>query len=643
MKWDNLTMSQKQALMKIYVNNGVTNLDEIRNHYNRFDDGGFTDDGYYDWIEKLAAKKSKDWEMSEDETLTMMLNDNTYNYREFYNRNREDALKMLTADPNAHFNDIGKTVYHPTFSKYSAYSGKVSDYNPRGTKGGNWRGNEYIPSKDQIRKGDFNYDRTNKYLEGTGEYINSKYNRYAEGGPTNNTTENNTIMYSRTPRELASNIVNTRPVPGLITMTEVPRVGAGVNIPITEAINNIITRRSKVNTPTNVVSTDSIVTRIPVSYIGMPTRINRFDDGGYKVQSDNTRVQMPKTDVEPIKIPDEELKWMGWREQTYPDGETYMAPPLDTGALTPIYPEFEILTGFKGILNDKFIKNTAKKAIKPLTQDPTSVGDVLGFYQRKGFKNAFADSELQKAVDKIENTIDDVNDFYVEDVIPRMRKINDEKIVNSQKVEEMLDEITYNILDNKGDELGGFAIGDEIFIPKDPGIWDMDQIIAHENHHALRHKYGEKYTNQNKLYNKIAAQEDPKFRAKNAFGYTKKEQDLLDEAYSFTDDYLKNNDITPLFEKGATNTEIRRHISKKYNNVTGRKLDLIIDHLSDNDLLELLEEHNGYSRNFKKHYDSLSFLERITKLENMRAALKKVGEYGIPMYFTGEVLQNKEK
>lgn len=41
MKWDNLTMSQKQALMKIYVNNGITNLDEIRNHYNRFDEGGF--------------------------------------------------------------------------------------------------------------------------------------------------------------------------------------------------------------------------------------------------------------------------------------------------------------------------------------------------------------------------------------------------------------------------------------------------------------------------------------------------------------------------------------------------------------------------------------------------------------------------
>lgn len=43
MKWDNLTMSQKQALMKIYVNDGVTNLDEIRNHYNRYAEGGDKD------------------------------------------------------------------------------------------------------------------------------------------------------------------------------------------------------------------------------------------------------------------------------------------------------------------------------------------------------------------------------------------------------------------------------------------------------------------------------------------------------------------------------------------------------------------------------------------------------------------------
>lgn len=139
MKWDNLTMSQKQALMKIYVNNGITNLDEIRNHYNRFD----------------------------------------------------------------------------------------------------------------------------------------------EGGPKETVESPNTVMYSRTPRELVGNVVNTRPVPGLITMTEVPRIGAGVNIPITEAISNMLARRTAGNN-TNVINTDSIVTRRPVSYIGMPTRINKFDEGGIK-------------------------------------------------------------------------------------------------------------------------------------------------------------------------------------------------------------------------------------------------------------------------------------------------------------------------------------------------------------------------
>lgn len=72
--------------------------------------------------------------------------------------------------------------------------------------------------------------------------------------------------------------------------------------------------------------------------------IKRCKLGDTVERSDNTRVQMPRTDVEPIKIPDEELKWMGWREQTYPDGETYMAPPLDNGALTPVYPEFDLLT-----------------------------------------------------------------------------------------------------------------------------------------------------------------------------------------------------------------------------------------------------------------------------------------------------------
>lgn len=139
MKWDNLTMSQKQALMKIYVNNGVTNLDEIRNHYNRF----------------------------------------------------------------------------------------------------------------------------------------------SEGGPKETVESPNTVLYSRTPRESVGNVVNTRPVPGLITMTEVPKIGAGVNISMSKAINDILIRRAASNNNT-VINTDSINANRPVSYITRPRRINRFDEGGEK-------------------------------------------------------------------------------------------------------------------------------------------------------------------------------------------------------------------------------------------------------------------------------------------------------------------------------------------------------------------------
>lgn len=55
MKWDALTMSQKQALMKIYVNNGITNLDEIRNHYNKFDNGGSTNMPQYITVPREQA------------------------------------------------------------------------------------------------------------------------------------------------------------------------------------------------------------------------------------------------------------------------------------------------------------------------------------------------------------------------------------------------------------------------------------------------------------------------------------------------------------------------------------------------------------------------------------------------------------
>lgn len=127
---------------------------------------------FYSWMDKLADKKAQDWTKAPmkplDPTLVemQMLNDPTYNYETFYNLQPSVAERMLQADPDAHFTDIAKTMYHPTFSDESIFSGKVSDFNPLGIIGGHWNeiGTEYTPSASQLQNY-FNYNVTRDYLD----------------------------------------------------------------------------------------------------------------------------------------------------------------------------------------------------------------------------------------------------------------------------------------------------------------------------------------------------------------------------------------------------------------------------------------------------------------------------------------------
>lgn len=127
---------------------------------------------FYSWLDAIAQKKAQDWSLppmsplSTDEVYTQMLNDPTYNYKTFYEQRPFMAQRMLNEDPYAHFDDIGKTMYHPTFSDQSAFSGYVNDYNPLGIVGGHWNeeGTEYTPSESQLNNY-WNYNTTRKYLD----------------------------------------------------------------------------------------------------------------------------------------------------------------------------------------------------------------------------------------------------------------------------------------------------------------------------------------------------------------------------------------------------------------------------------------------------------------------------------------------
>ena len=118
---------------------------------------------YRKWLEDVAGIRG--WDTQE------MLNDDTYNYEHFYNAQPKEAQAMLKKDADAHFSDIAKTAFHPTFSVESDYSGKVSKYNPKGIVGGTWsaapklgrNASRYTLSDSQMRHG-WDVLRTIDYL-----------------------------------------------------------------------------------------------------------------------------------------------------------------------------------------------------------------------------------------------------------------------------------------------------------------------------------------------------------------------------------------------------------------------------------------------------------------------------------------------
>jgi hypothetical protein len=112
------------------------------------DGGPLSDDQYYNIMDRVAQENYRNWGFNNvDEALIHALNDNTYDYRGYYNKYPNSDANFLT-----HWTDEFKTVYHPTFSNESRYSGRKSQYNPQGLVGGYWKGETFVPAKWQRRK-----------------------------------------------------------------------------------------------------------------------------------------------------------------------------------------------------------------------------------------------------------------------------------------------------------------------------------------------------------------------------------------------------------------------------------------------------------------------------------------------------------
>lgn len=139
-------------------NRAIATAQNVENTYAEGGQIGISDQQYYDIMERVAKENNPKWNkqrikegvqpLSEDEEYLRILNDNTYDYRGYY-----DKYPNSRANADTHWSDEFKTVYHPTFSKYSSYSEKRDpNYNPQSLKGGDWVFGTFIPQPWQLLK-----------------------------------------------------------------------------------------------------------------------------------------------------------------------------------------------------------------------------------------------------------------------------------------------------------------------------------------------------------------------------------------------------------------------------------------------------------------------------------------------------------
>lgn len=266
-----------------------------------------------------------------------------------------------------------------------------------------------------------------------------------------------------------------------------------------------------------------------------------------------------------------------------------------------------------------------------------------------------------------EEGLNKVKNFMREDVAPRLKNAiadegrfidpHEEAIINvtpdffSNKIgkypTDWVDDIQV-IITEPDPKHGGFADFDKgvINLPisslQKTHIMPLDEIIVHELEHLQRNKlkdFGvdvnamerginyDKNNIQSGFITDINGINKDKLNPNN-LTYTPEETNILDNAYRFSNDYLLKNNITPILEKGATNRELRYKLSELYNAV-GENLNKIIDNLPGEDILNILGKLNGYGENFIDTFLQLPKERKYEIINNIKKSLKYVGATGL--------------
>ena len=107
--WNKLSMKEKAAMIKVAVNNGILNLDEIKNTYNKFDEGGSFSDEHND---NISNKRYffEDWFNKRQKQLSNVPVLKDKSKQENYLSNLDTVKEYYNDNPlyrEVHFGDVG--------------------------------------------------------------------------------------------------------------------------------------------------------------------------------------------------------------------------------------------------------------------------------------------------------------------------------------------------------------------------------------------------------------------------------------------------------------------------------------------------------------------------------------------------------
>ena len=139
-KWDELSLTEKSEIMKQAVANGITDLNEIKQTYNEYANGGkmYDDGGVTSTLHGIRGNYNGTVNSYIDGIYANGTEESYGNPSDHYNNVDEEKLKQMTPNARGHYDDSVKLPNHPSSPTRGTFNGQYFDFTDKGFEDPNY-------------------------------------------------------------------------------------------------------------------------------------------------------------------------------------------------------------------------------------------------------------------------------------------------------------------------------------------------------------------------------------------------------------------------------------------------------------------------------------------------------------------------